>query len=281
MAFSGDKRQLIFADRHIETEEITEISLPEFESFFISPPDWFLRKTLGINTRVQDETLPETEPLTLEGLKKYSLTDETVNSRLAGETDTLEYQYMTAQLPPENLGEYFLLETRKSSSEIAEKATRILGGLPIAEEIEITVEGLTIKGKIPGVAGSRHAYIRPSELKPKDLIRCWIRHLLLNASGDRHTHMIGTAADKEISPYKGDHLKELVKIFKTGQIMPLRFHISDAFQEYLPKGFKKDDYNNIKKDYAFYTCFGDEYILDEETTELIVRPIVKHLEEQS
>jgi len=280
-AFAGDKAPMNFADKHIETEEITEITISEFESFFISPPEYFLKKTLGISPKIYGETLPDTEPLTLEGLKKYTLMDETVNSRLSGEQDTLEYQYVTAQLPPENLGEYFISETKKASSEIADKATNLLGGLPTSKETEITVDGLTIKGHIPGVAGNRHAYIRPAELKPKDLIRAWIRHLLLNKSCDTHTFTIGTNSEKEITPYSGDHLSELVRIFKTGRMMPLRFHISDAFLNSLPKGFKKDDYCNIKNDYAFHICFGDGYVPDEETAAIIITPIVKHLEGQA
>lgn len=280
IALSGEKKPHSFADLPVETEELTEVTLADFENFFVSPPAYFLKKTLGINSRIYDETLPETEHMVLDGLNNYNLQEDSINRKLAGDnTDALTYQYMTAQLPPENLGIYYIEETRRTSSAMAENAFSLLGGRPEEKEIELTVDDVLIKAHIPGISGARHAYIRPAKIKPKDLIKGWIRHLLLNIESPFTTLLIGNEAHIELPPYSGNHLQELMKLFKKGCRTPLRFHISDGTEMIKrPKGISADKYNKLANDFAFQICFGGEIRPDEEITNIVLKPIIEHIQ---
>jgi len=281
LAFSSDKKARGFSDTQLDTEDINSVTLDEFERFFISPPEHFLRRILGVNPNVRGETLPQTEVLTVDTLLKYSLEDESIKERLSGTDpqDTLDYLYKTAQLPPENLGLFHIESTKEKSREISERASEFLGGAPEAVAIDIEIDGLTITGKIEGVNGNRHIYVKPAELKPKDLLRAWIRHLIINSHHEAGTEIIGTNGSISLHPLKGGQLAGLVQTFRKGQKQPLRFHATDAIQLFKFKGIEKDKYNNIEKDYSFSICFGEGTSIDMETVEAVIKPLHDHLEQ--
>ncbi len=109
---------------------------------------------------------PETEPpLSLDTLTKYQIENDAIKECMSGSdpSRTLEYLYQTAQLPPENLGQFHIDETIQKSSEIAGRASDFLGGVPpSAVHIESEVDGLMISGDIEGVCGDKHTYIKPA-----------------------------------------------------------------------------------------------------------------------
>ena len=115
-----------------DVDDVSEVSISDFENFFISPTEQFLKKTLGIRPKMYDDALPETEVLSMDSLRKYGITNEALSERLAGKDPDkmLEYLYETAQLPLENLGTYHMAETKISTAHLAEKALETLGGLP-------------------------------------------------------------------------------------------------------------------------------------------------------
>lgn len=280
-AFSAAKIPHDFSSEPVSAETAESVDISDFESFFINPSKQFLSKTLEINTSLRSETLPEHEPLTMEGLAGYGLRNDALRERLSGTDplETLEYLYKTAHLPPENLGEYYISETSEHSLNLSERVKNLLGAEPEAVEIDVEVEGLRITGRIEGVAGSRHIYCRPSELKPKDMIRGWIRHLLLNSISETSSILTGTEKELSIPPYRGNHLAELVKIYRKGLSKPLKFHITDGMNmdAYKIKNIKEDRHDRIDSDYAFRICFGNITATDEEVSETILKPIAEHL----
>ncbi|PLX68547.1 MAG: exodeoxyribonuclease V subunit gamma [Denitrovibrio sp.] len=279
-AFSSVKGVHNFSDKPIEAKEKTKVSLAEFESFFISPPAIFLKSVLGINTSIYDDTLPETEPLSLDTLTKYQIEDDAIKEHLSGDDPnrTLDYLYKTSQLPPENLGQFHIEETVHKSTEIANKASDFLGGIPTTVKIESEIAGLQIIGDIEGVSGDKHTYIKPAEIKAKDLMRAWIRHLLLNNIQPTSTELIGKTKSMSLQPADPKILSELVSIFKDGQRGPLRFHATDAIHLNKPKSLSTDIYNRLENDYSFNICFGEDAKLDYDLADKITRPIFENLE---
>lgn len=282
-AFASEKKAHSFAEQPVETEEITEISLADFENFFISPPAYFLNKTLGINSRVYDETLPETEHLMLNPLQRYQLENSSITGYMTGKDSSceLEYLFRTAQIPPENLGRYHIKDTSDKSREISDKALKLFSGHPEKYTVDIYQDNLRIHGDLHFVSDSIHAYIKPSGIKPKDLLRSWIRHLVLNTQMQISTFIIGGGKEYTIKPYEGKHLTTLINIFRDGIRKPLRFHVTDGIRHYQDskvKGLEKDDFSSAEKDPAFQICFATDTALDMNTADKILRPMFEHME---
>lgn len=279
--FASAKGNADFAGKAVPAEVPVEVTLEDFESFFVSPAGHFLRRVLGIDTEIRDESLPETEVMTMDTLRSYSVEDSTLRRSLEGNDpeSMLAYLFETAQLPPENLGRYHITDIEKKNNRAFHLAGERLGGLPAEAEIDTVAAGLRIKGKIPGVRAGRHVYIKPSSLKPKDVIRGWIRHLLLNASTPTDTFLIGTGSEINITPADTKPLEALAEIYKKGQNSPLRFHVSDAFRAagWKAKPVKDDSYSTADSDRAYRICFKGEPA-DPELCRQIVEPIRKHLE---
>jgi len=276
IAFSSAKSEHKFCTEMPDVDDVSEVSISDFENFFISPPEQFLKKTLGIRPKMYDDALPETEVLSMDSLRKYGITNEALSERLAGKDPDkmLEYLYETAQLPLENLGTYHMAETKISTAHLAEKALETLGGLPEDKSVDIEVDGLRITGKVSGVSGDKHVYMCISSIKPKYIMRGWIRHLLLNSIHPTKTTVMTADKPIEFQPVNTEHLKVLASYFRQGQKLPIKFHITDAM-DYLTakKPYKTDEFNNMGADYAYRICYGRELRLDMDAVRDIISPI--------
>lgn len=280
-AFSSERVSRAFSGAPVPADEPEEVRLEDFERFFISPAAHFMKRVLGVNPDPADETLPETEVMNLDNLLNYALVNGAVAESLAGEDPlrTLDYLAATAQLPPENLGRYSIGEVKKAADAAFEKSMEKLGGYPSEAEIDTIVNGLRIRGKIPGVNGGRHVYIKPSSIKPKDLIRGWIRHLLLNGMRPTESCLLGTKGELTIPPVKTDALNTLTSMFKAGQKSPLRFHISDASEnfDWGKKPVDKDANSNMAADYSCRICFGKDAVPDAKLVQEVLTPVSEAL----
>ncbi|ADD67322.1 exodeoxyribonuclease V, gamma subunit [Denitrovibrio acetiphilus DSM 12809] len=279
-AFSSEKTGHRFSTLPIEVQMPDEVSLADFENFFISPPDYFLRKVLEIRPKLRDESLPENEIMCPDPLLQYKIIDNALRERLEGKDpdNALEYLYKTAQLPPENLGRLSITETLNTSMELNRTVTETLGGTPEEQKIDSAIDGLHISGTIFGVSGNRYVYAKPASIKPKDIIRGWIRHLLLCQKASITTTLCGGGNTVEIPPADSGHLNNLVEIFKEGHKSPLRFHITDGIRELndrvLKSSFLEDSHNSVASDYAFRICFGADTTLDRDAAEKIINPLL-------
>jgi exodeoxyribonuclease V gamma subunit len=273
------KSKQIFGDSDLDIDPITEVALSDFEHFFICPPDYFIKRIIQIRPDIYEDTIATTEPLTLDTLSKFTLEETAVRELLegGGPEATLDYLMETAQLPPQALGKYHSNDTATVSKKIAQKAIEYLGDSPSKIKIDITIDDLRITGEIAGINEHKHIYIKPSTIKPKDLIRCWIRHLLLNNTNTTNSRIIGSNGKIDITPEGAENLKELVAVFKEGQTRPLRFHATDGIRKHKITGIKEDQFQNAESSYAYNLCFADSKI-DNELSDKIIQPIVDHLE---
>jgi len=273
-AFGEKKKERIFAADPLDTEEIKEISLAAFEAFFIDPSEFYLKNILGIDLRLYTESLPETEILTMDSLQNYSMVNSAISENLkkGNSEELLEYCYQAALLPPENLGRYCIGNIAAKASGISSKAKEILGGEPESRNISAEIDGLSISGSIEGVRGGRHIYIKPGQAKPKDVIRCLLRHLLLNTQSPTTSYILSGRTLIKMEPAGNENIKELVSLFRKGCRFPLRFHISDTEGVKSLKGITEDTFSNKSKSRPYALCFGDADT-DTETADIISRQI--------
>jgi exodeoxyribonuclease V gamma subunit len=279
-----------FCTTDIEAQELTDLALHRFEQALISPPKFFLENTLGIFSGINSKILPETEKMNFAGLNKYGIQSHSVQTALSGEDvrEFLRYSKMTAQLPPENLGEYYAEETFSQVSDFASRINEISDTTPKLTDFETEIDGLTVRGRMEGIADNNHIFIKLSSVKPKDLIKAWARHLLLNNEREVITHILSPLEHLVMSPpHNGTYLSELVEIIRNAAKRPLLFHATDGYslldKELQIQGVdKKDDFSNLSIDPSFRICFrkGSEN-MDMTTLALkIFEPVKKHTEKR-
>ncbi|WP_415238747.1 exodeoxyribonuclease V subunit gamma [Seleniivibrio woodruffii] len=271
--FGTQAQEKKFCPSPLEAEIPAEVTIADLERFFSNPPAYFLGRTLGIDLSIQQTAYPETERMVLDNLQEFQLRTETTASVLADGSpdDILAYAAATAQLPAGGLGEGYKARIVDSAVQMANEITK--HGQPRSADIDLTVNGLRIHGRIEGITDNGLIYPKTGGLKPKDLMRAMIRHVLLLKSGDSiRTLLVNDKGD--MAELSGEGFKEtletLVRLFIDGHRAPLCFHPTEGFAA--AKKTLKDSrkYSGIGGD-LFYSasnlpqyslCFGTEDITE-------------------
>lgn len=255
-----------FCGGEIPAELPSEVSLADFERFFINPPRYFLEKTLGIDLSENFAALPETERLVLDHLQAYKIRSEVARSTVNGDSPNilLAYAHATAQIPSGGIGEGY---TRKIMREAQQISDAVLAhGAPHSITDSIVIGGLKINFRIDDIAADGMIYTKHGGLKPKDLLRARIRQLvLLNCGYSYNAIMINVDGDRTVlsADCRKEALAEYAEIFLNGLKYPFCFHPDDGY-----RGFKavfknrypavKDSLENAASKQEFVLCFGKE-----------------------
>ncbi len=253
-----------FCKSEIPVEHPTEVSLTDFEKFFINPPHYFLEKTLGIDLSGSFRPLPETERLVLDHLQAYKLRAEAARSMVNGNSADvlLAYAQATAQLPAGGIGEGY---TRRITEEAQQISSVVLEhGAPNSVTESLLTGGLKINFRIDDITADGLIYTKHGGLKPKDLIRARIRQLvLLNYGYSLNAIMINVDGDRTVlsADCRKEALAAYAGIFLNGLKYPFCFHPDDGYRSF--KGAFKNRYPSVKEsqetaaarqEYAL--CFG-------------------------
>ena len=229
-------------------EELTELTMEELIRFFISPTDAFLKNRLGISFQ-NDNPLPaDSEPLELSGLDKYAIKDRllSVSLGLEHEMDLLSLEKAQGSLPPGSLGEVWFNEANREVDQfLLQWGDELRGRKEDPLLLDLEFNGIRLRGELgPFINGRQVLYRCVNEIKPKDRIRAWVRHLFISAfgeSGGMETRFY--SSDKKafiLQPLEGTSARkkvhELIDLFKMGMVKPLPFfpEASYAFQTELP-----------------------------------------------
>ena len=242
-----------FSARLPAPEEIRELEIEEFSSFFADPARYFLSRRLGIRLEKAEETLSENEPLRLEGLERYRVGQFLAGRALAG-FDPERYRpalISAGILPP---GAQGLWAFGKLSGSVRAFAGRVRGCIADtaleSAHADITAGGLRIRGRIETVMPDGFLQFRFADLTPSDRIHAWIRLLVFSAARRAGAGRHGTTGcllagrdglcRYEAPAYAGDLLEKLVEVFREGLCRPVAFfpESSMAFAESMAK---KDD----------------------------------------
>ncbi|MGE4318715.1 MAG: exodeoxyribonuclease V subunit gamma [Deferribacterales bacterium] len=288
-ALTGAKTTGVFCPGSISSEPVISVDIASFERFFINPPEYFLRNTLGTDPNISAELLTETERMNLNHLQKYMLEDDALKCALrSGRPDiSLRYAAASGRLPSGGLGEYYYENIAAAGAKMAKTAEKAMPEGTGYLDISAVIDGLSISGRVQNTLNGRHAYIKTGSLKPKDFIRAWIRHLMLNTQTETVTSVITKKGELRLKPLDpSEYLKALKKLFISGQSEPLYFHPSDGAEliKYRDKKLKfitKDNYSGIKNDMSFSICFKDREMPEElaKYSEIILGGCQEHVDE--
>jgi exodeoxyribonuclease V gamma subunit len=91
--------------------------------------------------------------------------------------------------------------------------------------VDMKIEGWTLSGRIDGVNENGLACYRPASLQPKDMLKTWILHLVLNCTRASSSILIGKGSMQMYRPLEDSSmlLKEMLALYWQGLREPLRF----------------------------------------------------------
>ena len=293
-------------------EEWRSVDLDAFVAFFTHPARFLLRERLGILLGQRDTRIDEIEPFILDGLEQYKVDQTLVRKRLAGEEDRQVFRVLKAdgRLPHGTPGECTYERLREGADAFAQKVREQTESMePASLEVETSLNGLLVKGRIDGIYPRFLVQYRYARAKAKDHMALWIKHLFFNLSenhgGSRKSILVAGDGTWKYSPIDspGKVLEQLADLFLAGLEKPLSFFPETSLvyariilerknkeayarekarekwqgNEFLPgTGEREDDY--------YHLCFGSTDPLDEAFRNLAVEiyaPLLSAMEKIS
>ncbi|BDM64056.1 RecBCD enzyme subunit RecC [Shewanella sp. NFH-SH190041] len=221
-----------------------ELELSALIRFYRSPAQYFCQRSLKVELNLALDVREDDEPFSLNALQRYQLQLMMMEDALQqpdGEVSQALLSRLKAdgQLPMAPFDDLLLAQYRRDIGPVIER-TRYLRGAqegqvcPKAPPVDIALtlprgdSTLTLVGRIDDLYAKGLVNIRPGTTKPKDLLRVYLRHLCLNASGRHqgaylldmgHFHSFAALTQEQAQTL----LQQLVELFFVGQATPLPF----------------------------------------------------------
>ncbi len=261
-----------------------QVELSELIKFFIHPVRYLMIKKIGIASIEESQSLNTTEPFVVKGLERYKLENDILKHLMEGHDCEKLYQVKRSAglLPHGKMGEIHFTRTVSAVQSFKRKIdTLFLQNKPQHQEINLEVNDFKISGRLDNLIETGMVQYRYATIKPKDIIRSWISHLVLNSINNHHkpesetnTFLAGRDRIYKYNPVSEDsvYLEQLLTLYWQGLSEPLYFfpRTSFVFAREIYKGKSKQEallkansewegnaYNLIgeKKDPYYSLCF--------------------------
>ncbi len=164
-----------------------EISIDDLCNFFRHPIRAFLRNKFGLRLEIDNTVIESEEPFALEGLDKYTLEQFLLSKALQGAGADRLHDVVKGMgvLPHGTIGSCHFDRLVVNVARVAQ-IIRVAapGDAGRYADISIKTNGYTLHGRLSQLTSRFHLRYRYAQIKPKDRIDSWIRHIVLNAADD-------------------------------------------------------------------------------------------------
>jgi len=214
------------------------VNVGALAEFFCNPARWLVTRRLGLQFEEQDEALEEAEPFAVAPLESYAIRQDLVGMRLHGTSpsDALQLMKASGRLP---LGEAGVAQFRGLQADVQKFLDRLLpylgAGYVDPVQIDYTLGEFRLVGEIKRLTATGSLHYRCASIKPKDLLRFWVQHLVLNTAlpDGPYSKAVLVGSDKvfEAAPLlrAPEFLAGLLDLYWQGLTKPLRFFPQTAW----------------------------------------------------
>jgi len=206
--------------------------------FFCNPARWLVTHRLGLRFETQDDALEEAEPFAVAALDGYAIRQDLVEMGLKGASvkDALRLMKASGRLP---LGEAGAAHFRGLQAEVQafldQVRPRFGAGYIDPIPVDLTLGDFRLVGEMRRLTAKGTLHFRCASIKPKDLLRFWVQHLVLNAAfpGGQYSNAVLVGSDKvfEAPPLARapELLAGLLDLYWKGLTRPLKFFPQTAW----------------------------------------------------
>jgi len=209
---------------------VETLPFEQLQRFWLHPVRAFFQMRLQVNFRIEENEIPETEPFTLEGLSRYQLNQQLVNTLVEEQDAGLMFRRFRAggELPYGAFGEIAWDDQCQEMQALADRvsAQRKPGK---SLEIDLHCDGINITGWLPQVQSDGLLRWRPSLQNVSQGMQLWLEHLVYCASGgDGESRLLlRKEGEWRFPPLAAQeamkYLSELVAGYREGLSQPLLF----------------------------------------------------------
>jgi exodeoxyribonuclease V gamma subunit len=309
-----DRQPLIAEGLSVPGAEWKIVDFSDLCNFWSSPARFILTKRLGIYLEERGSILEETEPFEVTGLEKYLLEEVLLARKIAG-VDLKTYMPVVGaqgQLPHGVVGECVYENLSRGVESFVNQTAKYMKGESLSPlEVDLDISGFKLSGKIAGVYTEGLLHYRYARVKPKDHLRLWIHHLLLNVmeiDPYPRTSLLAALHPRSRQPFLWQYLPlgkgkeilgELLEKYWLGLVKPLHFFsesswdymqmiaVKNRSEEEALRGARNtwigsDFKRGESEDLYHQLCFGRADPLDDEFQDLasaVLGPLFEHLRE--
>jgi exodeoxyribonuclease V gamma subunit len=235
--------------------QLEKVDLADLVRFFSHPARYLLVKVVGMAAIEENQALETSEPFTLEGLAKYRLENAIVECLLQHEgCETLfAIQKAAGEMPHGKMGRVWFDRLVNELQPFCARVSELLAGQEREQlPVELAVGATRISGRLAGVTPFGIVLHRHASLKPRDIIRAWISHLVFNSLTQEELQGRSTTTyqvDKDsVHHYKPvaagiDQLAALLDLYREGSRAPLPLfpETSHVFAAALHRGKSEEE----------------------------------------
>jgi exodeoxyribonuclease V gamma subunit len=218
--------------------EWRRLTLQTLADFLCHPARFLATKRLGIRLPSETAALEEREPFGIAGLDRYKLQEELLELKLGGLSlkNSQEQVRASGRLPAGIAGNAYYAQVRRDV-EVFYKRLK-----PFKPEdfrppsaVELAIGDFIVTANFNRATLERLLFYRPATIKPKDLLRAWVEHLLWHAANPEATPagtvVLGTESRWTIAPVAKPLpvLEQLLKLYWVGLREPLKFFPESSY----------------------------------------------------
>jgi exodeoxyribonuclease V gamma subunit len=214
------------------------LTMQALADFLCHPAKFMAVNRLGLRLPYEAAGMEEREAFEVAGLDRYQLQQELLELKLNGASlnGSSELVRASGRLPAGIAGDVHLAQVRRDVEDFHKrlrsfKPESLQPSLPF----ELGVGEFTVSGSFGHVTPAGLLFYRPAAIKPKDLLRAWIEHLLWNAPGaggkPAQTVIVGAESIWTIAPVSEPLpvLKSLLDRYWAGLSQPLKFFPESSY----------------------------------------------------
>ncbi|MGR0481120.1 MAG: exodeoxyribonuclease V subunit gamma [Candidatus Electronema sp. V4] len=232
---AADQAPSAFVSRPLpKTEQfLRQIDISQLVRFWRHPVRFFLEQRLGLRAALPDEPLlPESEAFVLDQLQRYQFAEEILLELRGGrETACPLHRWRAAGgLPGGGFGPLLHQQSAEEAAELLGKVEPLLRQPVEPAEVNLTVDGVRLTGRLTSLCRCGRVTFRPANLKAKDRLQLWIHHLallLLQPEGVEPCSVhVGKDSTVRLEAVADPHaeLAALISHFHEGLNQPLHFY---------------------------------------------------------
>jgi exodeoxyribonuclease V gamma subunit len=231
-------------------EDFFQLDLNDFLLFVTHPVRFFCNRRLGLILSESKKSIEDDEPLKIEGLEKYILSEDVVDLLLAQKKKEMIRPILKSKglLPHGRVGEVESDDLIDEVSLFVDRFKTMADVQHVPVDLHIQCGDYKVYGQLPGLREKGLFFTRCAVVKGKDLLLGWISHLLLNCQAEqdrelpRETFIFGKDTQFKFkavtSPYP--LLQQILDLYRQGVQEPLPFfaETSYVFAKEMLKGDK-------------------------------------------
>lgn len=210
------------------------LELDQLLAFFDHPARYFLQHRLGVRLGTYDQAIEDEEPFILAFPELYRMRGELLDAQIAGGefSSRVELYRLRGELPRGVFADLSLEAERATIESMGEQISALdLAPLPPLE-VDLALGGTRLQGWLKGVVKQGLVTYRVTGFNGKDLIRLWLRHLVLNGlegvdlprdSGHLDPEQMRELRPLESTTVARHYLEDLLHLYQEGMRRPLAF----------------------------------------------------------